>query len=88
MKPYDFWNSTYREINIYSKMNLIRMNEDLKNQINIEEASTNKIIEANPLMFRNPKVKMIRDMFKGLFKQKEEKEQTIEEQIAILRSIK
>jgi hypothetical protein len=87
MKPQEFWDAKYRELIIYIKMRLIRINEDQKNEISIQEAATNKIIEANPLMFKSPKIKMIKDMFKDLFKQKE-KEQSIEEQIAILRDMK
>lgn len=68
-------------------MNLIRLEDDFRLQINLQEAVTNKIIQANPLLTKSPKIKLIKDVFKHLFKEKEE-EQTIEEQIAILRSMK
>lgn len=87
MKPFEFWNSTYREVNLFSKMNLIKMTDDFKLEVTLQDESTNKIIKANPFLYDKPKIKSLKEIFINLFKQKEE-EQTIEEQIAILRSMK
>lgn len=87
MKPFEFWNSTYREVNLFSKMNLIKMTDDFKLEVTLQDETTNKIIKANPFLYDKPKIKSLKEIFINLFKQKEE-EQTIEEQIAILRSMK
>lgn len=87
MKPSEFWNNTYREVNLYCKMNLIKITDDFKLQISLQEESTNKVIKSNPLLVRHPKIQSLQTAFNYLFKKKEE-EQTIEEQIAILRNMK
>lgn len=87
MKPFEFWNSTYREVNLFSKMNLIKITDDFKLEVTLQDESTNKMIKSNPFLYDKPKIKSLKEIFINLFKQKE-KEQTIEEQIAILRSMK
>lgn len=87
MKPFEFWNSTYREVNLFSKMNLIKITDDFKLEVTLQDESTNKMIKSNPFLYDKPKIKSLKEIFVNLFKQKEE-EQTIEEQIAILRSMK
>lgn len=62
---------------------------DIKNIIAVYEGMANKIIGA--LSWKNPKNKsLIRDIFKDLFDKEleQEKTQSIEEQIRILRSMK
>ena len=78
MKPYEFWNCRYSEINVYCQAHLIKAIDDLKSEINLQEAVTNKLIKADS-MSRNPKIEPIRDNYKELFKI-EEKVQTLEEQ--------
>lgn len=87
MKPNEFWNSTYREVSIFCQMNLIRIADDFKLEITLQDETTNKLIQANPMITNSPKIKPLKEIFRNLFKQKEE-EQTIEEQIALLRSMK
>jgi hypothetical protein len=87
MKPHEFWNSTYREIKLFCQMNLIKYTDDFKLQITLQDETTNKIIKANPMLYKNPKINSLKEVFRHLFKQKEE-EQTIEEQIALLRGMK
>lgn len=84
LKPQEFWNSRYVEINTYCQSHLIKITDDLKREINLQEAVSDKLIQSNPLLYERPKIPRLIDMFKELFK-KEEKEQTIEEQIRILR---
>ena len=72
MKPFEFWNSRYSEINIYCQTHLAKNADDLKREINLQEAVTNKLIRADSLS-RNPKIIPIRDNYKNLF-QDEEKE--------------
>lgn len=78
MKPHEFWNSRYSEINAYCQTHLVKIIDDLKREINLQEAVTNKLIRADS-MSKNPKIILIRDNYKKLFKT-EEKEQTLEEQ--------
>ncbi len=72
IKPFEFWNSRYSEINIYCQTHLTKNIDDLKCEINLQEAVTNKLIRADSLS-RNPKIIPIRDNYKNLF-QDEEKE--------------
>ena len=78
MKPHEFWNSKYSEINTYCQTHLVKIIDDLKREINLQETVTNKLIRADS-MSKNPKIIPIRDNYEELFKT-EEKEQTLEEQ--------
>lgn len=84
MKPIEFWNTTYREIIVYCEANICRYVEDFRNRIKVEEASTDKIIQSNPLLYEKPKTIRLIDVFKNIFK-KEEKEQSLEEQRRIFK---
>lgn len=86
MKPQEFWNCRYSEINSYCQSNLIRNIDDLKREINLQEAVTNKLIRADS-MSRNPKIIPIRDNYKELFKEEEQQAQTPEEIIRRIRGI-
>ena len=83
MKPHEFWNSRYSEINAYCKTHLVTIIEDLKSEINLQEAVTNKLIRADS-MSKNPKIVLIRESYEELFKENEQ-EQTLEEQRRILK---
>lgn len=74
MKPREYWDSTYREVSIYVQTHLIKITDDLKREINIQEAVTNKLIKADAMSNKRPKIELIRDNYKGLFK---EEQQTI-----------
>lgn len=86
MKPFEFWNSRYIEINIYCQTHLAKTIDDLKREINLQEAVTNKLIRADS-MSRNPKIVPIRDNYKELFKEEEQQAQSPEEIIRKMRSI-
>ena len=79
MKPHEFWNSEYSKINVYCQTHLIKIIDDLKCEINLQEAVTNKLISGD-CMNQNAKIIYIKDNYKKLFDKKEEKEQTLEEQ--------
>lgn len=49
-------------------MNVIKMKDDFKRQIQIQEAATNKLIMADSMSNERPKLVTIESMFKGLFK--------------------
>lgn len=81
MKPREFWNSTYREINLYLQTHLVKIVDDLKREINLQEAVTNKLIRADS-MSKKPKVILIRDSYKGLYnEEKQELPQSSPEEI-------
>lgn len=67
MKPFEFWNSRYIEINTYCQSQLAKIEDNLKKEINLQEAVTNKLIRADS-MGKNPKIIPIRDNYKELFK--------------------
>ena len=66
LKPSEFWNGRYKDIVNYCQANLIKRNDDLKTQINLNEATTNKLI-AGDCMNQNAKSILIRDCYKELF---------------------
>ena len=78
MKPSEFWNSTAREVYTYFNSRVIRKLDDFRNEINLQEAVTNKLLVGD-CMNKNSKILMIKDSFPELF-EKEEEEQTLEEQ--------
>lgn len=86
MKPYEFWNSRYLEINVYCQSHLIKIIDDLKREINLQEAVTNKLIRADS-MSKNPKIILIRDNYKELFNEEEQQIQSSEEIIRRMREI-
>lgn len=63
------------------------MTDNFKLEITLQDEVTNKLIQSDPMLYQKPKIKSLKETFLNLFK-KEEKEQTIEEQIALLRSMK
>lgn len=83
MKPAEFWNSTAREVYTYFNSRAIRKLDDFRNEINLQEAVTNKLL-AGDCMNKNSKILMIKDSFSELF-EKEEEEQTLEEQQRLFR---
>lgn len=86
MKPHEFWNSRYSDINSYCQAHLVKIIDDLKREINLQEAVTNKLIRADS-MCRNPKIVPIRDNYKELFKEEEQQVQSPEEIIRRMRTI-
>jgi hypothetical protein len=68
MLPDQFWNGRYKEIYLFCSMNVIKMKDDFKRQIQIQEAATNKLIMADSMSNERPKLVTIESMFKGLFK--------------------
>lgn len=88
MKPDEFWNSEYRQINSYLQINMIKILDDFKMQITLHEAVTDKLIKADS-MSKRPKIIPLRKMFSKLFKEEPKiKIQSPQEQIARLRKLK
>lgn len=65
--PKDFWNGRYKEIYLYCEMQLVKNVEDYKQEIILQEAVTDKIIQADS-MSKRPKIVPLRTIFKELFK--------------------
>ena len=88
MKPNEFWNCTYRELVTYVNSNVLQSEERFKQEIVLVDALGNKLIEA--FGSKHPKnTSLVKDVFKNLFEEElKPHQQTIEEQIEILRSMK
>lgn len=87
MKPYEFWNSRYREIKLYSQSNLSHSIDDFRQEIRLQEAVTNKLIMADAMSNRRPKIIPLQKTFESLFPEKEEKLQSPEEITRRMRAI-
>ena len=88
MKPEEFWNSEYKQINSYLQINMIKLLDDFKMQITLQEAVTDKLIKADS-MSKRPKVIPLRKIFNKLFKEEPKIHyQSPEEQIRRLRKLK
>lgn len=68
MKPNEFWNERYKNVSLYCEANLIKLQDDFKQQIILQEAVTNKLIQADSMLNQNPKIIPIQNMFSNLFK--------------------
>lgn len=66
MKPNEFWDCTYREVALFCEINSMRKNDNFKANINLQEAVTNKLIQADG-MNKRPKIVPLRKMFEELF---------------------
>lgn len=67
MKPCEFWNSTYREINIFTQANLSHNIDDFKQEIRLQEAVTDKLIRADAMSNKYPKIIPLQKTFEKLF---------------------
>lgn len=67
MKPNEYWNSTYREMFIFCQVNLARIADNFRQSIVVQEATTDKLIQADAMRAR-PKIIPLKKMFKKLFK--------------------
>lgn len=67
MKPNEFWDCTYREVVLFCEINSIKKNEQFKSDVNLQEAVTDKLIQADG-MNKKPRVIPLKKMFEGLFK--------------------
>ena len=68
MKPDEFWNCEYKTINLYLQTKMTKILDDFKIQITLQEAVTDKLIQADS-MRKKPKVIPLRKMFNKLFKE-------------------
>lgn len=88
MKPEEYWNCEYRQINLYLQTNMFKIVDEFKMQIQLQEAVTDKLIKADS-MSKRPKVIPLKKTFNKLFpSQPKIKYQSPEEQIARLRKLK
>lgn len=63
---------------MYVQTHLVKIVDDLKREINLQEAVTNKLIRADS-MSKRPKIILIRESYKGLFKEEEQQTMSPEE---------
>lgn len=88
MKPNEFWKCTYREVYQFVKANQKHEEKEYKKEIVLFDSLGEKLLSA--LASRRPKkVSLVKNVFKDLFAEElSPKNQTIEEQIRILRGMK
>lgn len=67
MKPSEFWNCTYREINIFTQTNLCKMTDEFRQEITLQEAVTDKLIMADSMSNKRPKIIPLHKTFENLF---------------------
>ncbi len=67
--PKEFWSSRYREIYLYCEIQFVKIIEDFKQEITLQEAVTDKLIRADS-MRKKPKIVPLKQIFKDLFKKK------------------
>lgn len=80
MTPSEFWNCTYREINIFTQTNLCKMIDQFRQDITLQEAVTDKLILSDAMSNKKPKIIPLHKTFKNLFPQNSQNtEQTTEE---------
>lgn len=79
MKPEEFWNSTYREINIFMQVRLTKIMDELRQEIQVQEEVTNKLIMADAMSNRRPKIISLLTIFQKIFPKKENESQSNEE---------
>ena len=90
MMPSEFWNCTYRELSTFVNSNSLQREEQYKQEIILFDALGDKIIDVIGRT-RPRNISLVRNTFKNLFEeelQPSTHQQTIEEQIRILRSMK
>ena len=88
MKPDEFWNCEYRFINTFVQTNMIKLLDDFKMQIILQEAVTDKLIKADS-MSKRPKIIPLKRMFAKLFETEPKIHyQSPQEQIKRLRKLK
>jgi len=62
---------TYKEVTVYCQCILANNNDRFKEQIILQDAQTNKMIEVDPLLNKRPKVNSLKKVFSKLFKKEE-----------------
>lgn len=79
MKPKEFWDCTYREINLFTQANLCHIVDDFRQEIKLQEAVTDKLIMADAMSNKRPKIIPLQKTFEKIFPKKEGKMQSPEE---------
>lgn len=87
MIPQEFWNSTYRQINLFTQAQLTKVMDDFRREINLQEAVTDKLIMADAMSTSRPKIKPIKDAFPDIFPKEEKQEQTPDDITRIMRNL-
>lgn len=67
--PSEFWNIPYKQVNKFCQAKLVRMQDEFKRDIILQEATTDKLIQADS-MSKYPKIVPLRKVFKSLFTNK------------------
>lgn len=87
MKPKEFWDCTYREINLFTQANLCHIVDDFRQEIKLQEAVTDKLIMADAMSNKRPKIIPLQKTFEKIFPKKEDKIQSSKEITRRMRGI-
>ena len=68
MHPNEYWNCEYLEVVKFCDMNYLKDTEKLRETIIVQEQVTNKLIQADAMSNKRPKVISLTKIFKDLFK--------------------
>ncbi len=74
LKPYEFWNNKIKENIIYVQSKMVKKLDCLKEQVQLLEVTTNKLIKADAMSTKYPEIINIQDFYEGIFDNKEKKE--------------
>lgn len=77
---------SFSEIHMYCEMQSMKALEDLKKEIQVQEAVSDKLIGAS-IIQKNPRVISLKSMFDKLFPKEKIKVQSADEQAKIMRQI-
>lgn len=87
MKPKEFWDCTYREVNLFTQANLCHIVDDFRQEIKLQEAVTDKLIMADAMSNKRPKIIQLQKTFEKIFPKKEDKIQNSKEITRRMRGI-
>ena len=68
LTPHEFWDLTYKEAELFCNCRVAYNNDRLKEEIIVQDAVSDKMIKANPIMNKRPKCESLTKIFKDLFK--------------------
>jgi|GEM_PF-3526166 len=90
MKPQEFWNCTYREANLYVQSFFELKEDNLKIEIQLLDALSDKLLMSDPQIVKKPVFKKLIKVFGKLFEKDVENTETqsLEEIVRNLRGMK
>ncbi len=72
--PEQFWNNKIKENIIYVQSKMAKKLDNLREQVNLLEVTTNKLIKADAMSTRNPEIINIKDFYESIFDNNEKQQ--------------